>query len=72
MGFEGGEAVAEVGCGAVEGCAGEVAHRGHGGAECPADLAFRLELGVAKEAELKGEVLAYEEAADDSYFAGSC
>jgi hypothetical protein len=28
MGFEGGEAVAEVECGAVEGCAGEVAHRG--------------------------------------------
>jgi hypothetical protein len=29
--FEGGKAVAEVGCGAVEGCAGEVAHRGDSG-----------------------------------------
>jgi hypothetical protein len=41
VGFKGGEAVAEVRGGAVEGCAGEVAHRGDGGAECSADLAFQ-------------------------------
>jgi hypothetical protein len=39
VGFEGRETVAEVGCGAVEGYAGEVAHRRNGGAECSADLA---------------------------------
>jgi hypothetical protein len=33
VGSEGGKAVAEVGGGAVEGCAGEVTHRGDGGAE---------------------------------------
>jgi hypothetical protein len=38
--FEGGEAVTEVRCGAVKGCAGEVTHRGDGRAECPADLAL--------------------------------
>jgi hypothetical protein len=59
VGFEGGKAVAEVGGWAVEGCAGEVAHRGDGGAECSADLAFEgVQLGVAEEAELEGEVLA--------------
>jgi hypothetical protein len=40
MGFKGGKAVYEVGCGAVEGGAGEVTHRGDCGAECPADLAL--------------------------------
>jgi hypothetical protein len=39
MGFEGGEAVAEVGGRAVEGCAGEVTHRGDSGVDCSADLA---------------------------------
>jgi hypothetical protein len=59
VGFEGGEAVSEV-CGrAVEGGAGEVTHRGDGGAERPADLALEdVQLGVAEEAELKGEVFA--------------
>jgi hypothetical protein len=38
VGFEGGNAVAEVGGGAVEGCAGEVTHRRDGGAECSAEL----------------------------------
>jgi hypothetical protein len=58
-GFEGGEAVAEVGGRAVEGGAGEVTHRGDGGAECSADLSFEdVELGAAEEAELEGEVLA--------------
>jgi hypothetical protein len=43
----------------VEGCAGEVAHRGDGGAECSTDLAFKgVHLGVVEEAELEGEVLA--------------
>jgi hypothetical protein len=52
VGFEGGEAVAEVGGWAVEGCAREVAHRGDGGAESSADLAFEgAQLGVAEEAE---------------------
>jgi hypothetical protein len=52
--FEGGDAVAEVGCGAVEGCVGEVMHRGDGGANCPADLALEdIEQGVAEEAELE-------------------
>jgi hypothetical protein len=60
VGFEGGEAVAKVGGWAVEGCAGEVAHRGDGGVECSADLAFEgVQLEVAEEAELEGEVLAY-------------
>jgi hypothetical protein len=46
VGFEGDEAVAEVGCGAVEGCVGEVTHRGDRGAECPADVAIGVdELG---------------------------
>jgi hypothetical protein len=48
VGFEGGEAVAEVGCGVVEGSLGEVTHRGDGGAESPADLALEgVKLGVA-------------------------
>jgi hypothetical protein len=73
VGFEGGEAVAEVGGGALEGCAGEIAHRGDGRAECPTDLSFEVvQLGVAKEAELMGEVLADEDAADDAYSAGLC
>jgi hypothetical protein len=46
-GFEEKETVAEVGCGAVEGCAGEVTNRGDGGAECPSDLALKdVELGA--------------------------
>jgi hypothetical protein len=58
VGFEGGQALAEVGGRAVEGCAGEVTHRGDGGAECSADLSFEgVELGVGEEAELEGEVL---------------
>jgi hypothetical protein len=73
MGFEGGKAVPEVGCGAVEGGAGEVTHRGAGGVECPADLALEdVELGVAEEAEQEGEVLADEESADDAYSMGLC
>jgi hypothetical protein len=52
VGFEGGEAAAEVGGRAVEGDAGEVTHRGDGGAECSADLSFEgVQLGVAEEAE---------------------
>jgi hypothetical protein len=71
VGFEGGEAVAEVGGRAVEGCAREVAHRGDGGAECSADLAVEgVQLGVAEEAEFEIELLADEEAADDTYPAG--
>jgi hypothetical protein len=71
MGFEGAEAIAEVSGGAVEGRAGEITHRGDGGAECPADLAFKdVELGIAEEAELEGEVLANEEAEEDAYSAG--
>jgi hypothetical protein len=59
VGFEGWEAVAEVGGWAVEGCAMQVAHRGDGGVECSEDLAFEgVQLGVAEEAELQGEVLA--------------
>jgi hypothetical protein len=39
---------------AVHGCAGEVTHRGDGGAECPADLALDdVELGIAQKAELE-------------------
>jgi hypothetical protein len=48
-GLEGGEAVAEVGRGAVEGCAGEVTYRGDCGAECPADFAvkdFEIEIEI--------------------------
>jgi hypothetical protein len=46
-----GEAVAGVGGGAMEGCAGEVTHRGDGGAECPVDLPFKdVQLGIAEEA----------------------
>jgi hypothetical protein len=61
MGFKGGEAVAEVGGRAVEGNAGEVTHRGDGGAECSAALAVEdVQLCVAEEAELEGEVLADE------------
>jgi hypothetical protein len=71
VGFEGGKAVAEVGGGTVEDCAREVTHRGDGGAECSADLAVEdVEQGIAEEAEFEGEVLADEEAANDSYSAG--
>jgi hypothetical protein len=71
--FEGGEAVAEVGCGPVEGCAGEVMHQGDGGAECPNDLALEgVELGVAEQTELEGEVLANEESSNDADSAGLC
>jgi hypothetical protein len=73
VGFEGGKAVAEVGGGAVEGRAGEVTHRGDGGAECSADLSVEdVEIGIAEEAELESEVHADEEAADESYSAGLC
>jgi hypothetical protein len=73
VGFERGEAVAEVGGWAVEGCAGEVTHRGDGGAECSVYLSFEgVQLGVAREAKLEGEVLDNEEAADDTYSAGFC
>jgi hypothetical protein len=40
VGCDGGDAVAEVGGRAVEGGAGEVTHRGDGGAGCSADLSF--------------------------------
>jgi hypothetical protein len=71
VGYEGVETVAEVGCGAVEGCAGEVTHRGDGGAECPADLALEdVELGFTEEAELEGEVRADDESSDYAYSAG--
>jgi hypothetical protein len=53
VGFEGGEAVAEVRLGAVEGCAGKVTYRGDGRAECSAYLAVGdVEMRVAEEAEL--------------------
>jgi uncharacterized metal-binding protein len=69
--FEGGEAVADVGSGAVDGCAGEVVHRGDGRAECQADLALEgVELGIAKEADLEGEELPNEKSSDDSYSVG--
>jgi hypothetical protein len=43
----------------VEGGAGEVTHRGDGGVECAADLAFEdVEVRVGEEAELEGEVFA--------------
>jgi hypothetical protein len=65
VGFEGGKAVAEVGSGAVEGSAGEVTHRGDGIAECPANLALPdVELGIAEDAELEGEVFPNEESSD--------
>jgi hypothetical protein len=65
--FEGGKAVAEVGTGAVEGCAGEITHRGDGRAEWPAYLALEdVELGIVEEAELEGEVLPNEESSDDA------
>jgi hypothetical protein len=65
--FEGEEAVAEVGCGAVEGCAGEVTHQGDGGAECPNDLALEgVEFGVVEQTELEGEELANEESSNDA------
>jgi hypothetical protein len=53
--FDGGENVVEVGCGAVEGCSGEVTYRGDGGAECPADFALEdVERGIAEHTELEG------------------
>jgi hypothetical protein len=73
LGFEGGEAVAEVGCRAMEGCAGEVTHRRGGGAESSAYLAVEyVELGVAEEFGLKGEVLPDEESPEDAYSEGLC
>jgi hypothetical protein len=73
MGFKGGEAVSEDGCGAVEGCAEEVTHRGDGGAECPADLALEgVELGVAEKTALESQVLAKKESADGADSAGLC
>jgi hypothetical protein len=73
VGFDGGEAVAKVGCGAVNGCAGEVTCRGDGGAECPADLALEgVELGVVEEAERESEVLTDEESSNDADSAGLC
>jgi hypothetical protein len=73
VGFEGGEAVSEDGCGAVEGCVGDVTHRGNGGAECPADLALEgVERGVAEETEMEKEVLADEESSNEADSAGLC
>jgi hypothetical protein len=73
VGFEGGKAIAEVGGGAVECCAGEATHRGDGGAEGSADLAVEeVSLGIAQEAELEDEVLEDEATTDDSYSAGLC
>jgi hypothetical protein len=55
----------------VEGGAGEVTYRGDGGAEGAAHLAFEgVQLRVAKEAKLEGEVFSDEEASDDAYSAG--
>jgi hypothetical protein len=57
--------------GAVEGYAVEVTCRGDGGAEGSADLCVHdVQMGVAEEVELEGEVLADEETADDAYSAG--
>jgi hypothetical protein len=71
--FEGRETVPEVGCGAVEGCAREVTHRGDGGAECPGGSALEgVELGVAKHNELGGEVLAKEETSNGADSSGLC
>jgi hypothetical protein len=73
VGFEGGEAVAEVGCGAVTGCSREFTHRGDGGAEWPAGLALDgVEIGIAEETELEGEVLADEASSNDTDSAGLC
>ena len=73
MGFEGGEAVTEVGGGPVEGGAGEITYRGDGGAEISADLTIEgVQLGVTEEAELEGEVFADKESADDYNSAGLC
>jgi hypothetical protein len=48
---------------------GGVTHRGDSGIECPADLALEdVELGIAKEAELEGEVFPDEGFSDDTYF----
>jgi hypothetical protein len=53
VGLKGRKAITEVRGRAVEGDAGEVAHRGDGGAECFADLSFQdVHLGVVEEAEL--------------------
>jgi hypothetical protein len=73
VGFEEGEAVAEVGSGSVEGCSREITHLGDGTTEYPADLALEgVELGIVEEAEEEGEALPNEESSDDSYFAGQC
>jgi hypothetical protein len=65
VGFKGGEAIAEVGSGAVKRCAGKVTHRRDGGAECPADLALE---GV----ELESEMLADVESSNDTDSARLC
>jgi hypothetical protein len=73
LGFKGGEAVAEIGCGAVKGCAGEVIHRGDGGAERPSSLALEdVELGVSEKAELEGELRTDDESTNDAESAGLC
>jgi hypothetical protein len=55
VGFEGGEAVAKFIAGSVEGCAGEVTHRGDGGAKCSAYLPFDdVQLGIVEEAGMEG------------------
>jgi hypothetical protein len=73
VGFEGGEAVAEVRCGVVKGCAGEVTHRGDGGVEFPTDFVLKdVELGVAEASEFEGEAFADEESSNDVDSAGLC
>jgi hypothetical protein len=57
----------------VEGCALEATHRRDSGAESPADLALEgVELGVAEETELEGEMLANENSSYDTDSAVLC
>jgi hypothetical protein len=57
----------------VETFAGEVTNRGGGGAECLADLALEgVELCVAEEADMEGEVLANEKSSNNPDYAGLC
>jgi hypothetical protein len=73
VGFEGGETVAEIGCGAVKGCAAEDTHRGDGGAERHADLALEgIEMGVTEKAELEGKVFADEVSSKGAEIGGLC
>jgi hypothetical protein len=73
VGFEGGETVAKVGCGPVEGCAREVWHRRDGGAKSPVELALEgVQMGIAEETELEGEVRANKESSNDADSAGLC